>query len=170
MSLGEKGGTSVALDGWGVLEFRGGDEEIVYAGDDGTYRSHRRHPLLSGSIFLEVWKNEREGAALLLDHYGRHVYRLDAADGTLSEAAALNRPEDMDYGMARSTFAEADGRVLLIYEGGVICFDRRGNPLWRADHDKYDLLYEGTSDGLVRFTSEFSGGRAYRLTDGELTR
>jgi hypothetical protein len=70
--------------------------------------------------------------------------------------------------MARSKFEEHLDRVLLIYDGGIICFGRDGWPKWRHDPGgRYDWLYDGVRYGLVNYHSEREGAWAYKLATGE---
>ena len=154
------------MTGWGRWEFDGPEDEIRFEGDDGGAKTYRSHPLLR-PLFRDVWKNLRNGVALILDHGGNVVYRFTCDDGEIREAATIDRPKEMDCGLAFCHFVETDDKVLLVYESGLDCFSAAGQLIWKVDGLKYDSLYAGLEPGLVIYESEHSGRWAYRLDSGD---
>jgi len=103
---------------------------------------------------------------LVVGSSGRAVYHVDAQADELFVAASLYRRTDEDYGLLRLKFVEADGRLLVVYEGGIACFGPNMRCRWKADHDYIDRFFVEVRDGVAWYESEHEGNWGYRMADG----
>jgi hypothetical protein len=157
----------VVIDGYGEWVLSRDDDVIRFFGEDGQFRTYPHHPLLHGSMFRECWINNDDGIALIVDSYGREVYKLDGKTGDIVKVVELNRHENTDRGLYFSRFEESGKYILFIYEGGIVCLLKNGELVWSHQHDKLDWRFVGVENGLVKYASEFRGEWGYTLSDGE---
>lgn len=62
------------------------------------------------------------------------------------DAVRLFRSVDEDSGFHATRFIEAGDRLLLVYEGGVMCVDRASNVMWHSKKYWDDVLVSASAD------------------------
>lgn len=102
---------------------------------------------------------------LVVGSSARAVYHADAEAGELYMAASLYRRTDEDYGLLRPKFAEAGGRLLVVYEGGIACLDPRAGMRgrWRSTTTTSTASSRGSAAGSrgIRASTRATGATAW---------
>ena len=160
--LHPQGSFQIDIADLGTLDFRG--DAICFLSDCGDDRTFPGHPLSGTPQKIEF--KILPVCVLLAAQFGDRLYRFDREDLSLQAVESLSRTSEDDYAFMFIRFVEAEGRVLVIYENGLMCLDEGGTCLWHVAHGKYGYQFERVEDDKIWYADADGDTWAYRLNDG----
>lgn len=161
-SIRPQGSFQIDIPDLGTLDFRSGQLDFLsQCGDDRSFRGHA----LAGTPQRIEFKI-LSSCVLLAARFGDHLYRFDCERLNLEAVEPFSRTSEDDYAFMFIRFVEAEDRVLVIYENGLICLNKAGACVWHVAHGKYGYRFERVEDDKIWYADSDGETWAYRLEDG----
>jgi len=157
-----EGSFQIDIPDLGTLDFR--SDEIDFLSEYGDDRRFRCHPL--AGIPHRIQFKVLPGCVLMAAEYGDQLFRFDCDRLTLESVDTFSRSREDDTGFMFVRFIEANDRILVIYEQGLICLNNAGARQWHVAHGKYGFQFERIEDGKIWYADQDGNTWAYCLEDG----
>lgn len=154
-----------ALPGLGLLCFDGRGGARFQLGGQDHFVALPRVGLLDQAL-ITIWCDATSRTVLLHRHKGM-VAACVRLDGWALEYIPVDHDQSLEGGLWHDDFVETDLGPLLVYELGVIAFNRDGSVRWRAEHPDIQWVCLGIEGERVVFDNEFEGQWRYRIEDGQ---
>jgi hypothetical protein len=158
-------GGKVALAGLGLVTFDGrGGVRFRLDGDDISV------PLptvgIEENALASIWSDAKSRSVLIHRHQGMVAASIRLPSGEV-RLTPVDHDREIEGGLWHSDFIETPRGPLLVYELGVIAFNRDGSVRWRVEHPTIQWVFLGVEGDRVVFDNEFEGQWRYRLEDGQ---
>ena len=164
--LDVKGSYQIEFPDYGVLDFRFSESRLVFLSLLGDEVDLGPHPVLATDPRVDVLMSQNKRWALIGPADGDYLYCWDASAMQMSAPIRLDRTHDDDAAFFRLQLVEQDTVILLIYENGLICFDKEVHERWRVTHRAYGWQFERILGDLIWYKNAQGDTWAYHLADG----
>jgi hypothetical protein len=157
-------GAKAVLDGIGFVIFDGHGNVCFQFGFQERSVSLPTVGLLEHAI-ITLWSDSVSRTVLLHPHKGILAASVRLETGSVS-LTSVGHDRSLEGGLWHDDFVETSQGPLLVYELGVIAFNRDGTVRWRAEHPTIQWVFLGVDGNRLVFDNEFEGQWRYRLDDG----